>query len=416
MSLVKLETKVIVIGAGPAGAATSLFLSKHQIPHIVIEKSTFPRDKVCGDACSGKTALVLERANPEWLKEINTAPGTYLPSWGITFGAPNGKTMDIPIRDVVTQQAYNFLAPRLVFDNFLFSKLPSAYCTVFQQADVTGMSYTADGVVAEMTCGDTKYEIKGQVAVAADGDKSIVKRKLLPETPIAKTISVGVRGYYKGVTGIRPGNFLELHFLPEVLPGYLWIFPLADGMANVGVGALSKHIRKRKINLRNQMLSAIANNPQLRERFASAELTSPIAGYGLPLFAGCQSISGNRYLLTGDAAALIDPFSGEGIGNAMYSGMIAANAIEKAVAAGDYSARFLKKVYDEDLYSRIGPELKRSEGIQRLCNHMWLLNFVVNKANSNKTLRDTLSSMFTDPEMQRQLSKPAFYFKLLFNR
>ncbi len=85
------ETSAIIIGAGPAGAATSFFLSKYQVPHIVIEKETFPRDKVCGDACSGKTALVINRANAEWLSEISADTSAFLPSWGIKFVAPNGK-------------------------------------------------------------------------------------------------------------------------------------------------------------------------------------------------------------------------------------------------------------------------------------------------------------------------------------
>src|SRR5471030_2176239 len=96
MSLAKLETSAIIIGAGPAGAGTSFFLSKYKIPHIIIDKEVFPRDKVCGDACSGKTALVINRANPEWLNEILCNSDGFLPSLGITFVAPNGKALDIP--------------------------------------------------------------------------------------------------------------------------------------------------------------------------------------------------------------------------------------------------------------------------------------------------------------------------------
>ena len=70
MSVQKLETKAIIIGAGPAGAGTSIYLTQAGIPHVIIEKETFPRDKVCGDACSGKTAFVLRKANPGWLQEI----------------------------------------------------------------------------------------------------------------------------------------------------------------------------------------------------------------------------------------------------------------------------------------------------------------------------------------------------------
>lgn len=91
-----IEAPVIIIGAGPAGVGTSIYLSKAGIPHIIIEKETFPRDKVCGDACSGKTAFVLRKANPTWLQEIFKEPQHFTPSKGIVFVAPNGKALNIP--------------------------------------------------------------------------------------------------------------------------------------------------------------------------------------------------------------------------------------------------------------------------------------------------------------------------------
>ena len=136
MDIRKIQTSVIIIGAGPAGAGTSFFLTKEGIPHIVIEKEIFPRDKVCGDACSGKTALVINRANPEWLTEILGNEQSFLPSWGITFVAPNGKALDIPFSPNRTKEtkAPGFTTPRLILDNFLFQKMPSPYCSIYQSA------------------------------------------------------------------------------------------------------------------------------------------------------------------------------------------------------------------------------------------------------------------------------------------
>lgn len=418
MALHKIETKAIIIGAGPAGAGTSIYLTQAGIPHVIIDKETFPRDKVCGDACSGKTAFVLRKANPAWLQEVFQNEKDYTPSHGIIFVAPNGKALNIPYNPnrQPGEQAPGFTTPRLTFDNFLFKKLPSPYAAIYQQSSIKSIERNAEGVKVVFTQGEDTYEVTAPLIVGADGDKSQVRKQFMNGDASAKAYAVGLRAYYEGVEGLDHNNFIELHFLPEMLPGYFWIFPLPNGRANVGVGILSERIRAKKINLREQMLNAIKNNPNIRHRFANAKLIDKIQGWGLPMCMDRSPISGDQFLLTGDAASLIDPFSGEGIGNALYSGMLAAYAIEKAVNAKQYDKAFLKEAYDDVLYKRIGDELKISATLQRLCRYPWLFNFVVNKANKSPSLSKTISSMFADLDLRDQLRKPSFYFKILFNR
>jgi flavin-dependent dehydrogenase len=127
-------------------------------------------------------------------------------------------------------------------------------------------------------------------------------------------------------------------------------------------------------------------------------------------------VSGDGFVLTGDAASLVDPFSGEGIGNALFSGMLAAEAIIKADEAGDFSASFLKQHYDDELYRRILSELRTSAALQRLCRFPWLFNFVVNKARKSHSLQQTISSMFANLDLRRKLRQPSFYLKILMNK
>lgn len=418
MAVQKLKTNAIIVGAGPAGSATSIFLSKAGIAHVIIDKEVFPRDKVCGDGCSGKTALVLKRANPAWVDEIMDAPDSYLPSFGITFVAPNGKPLDIPFtKDRKPEtKAPGFTVPRLIFDNYLFQKLDNQYATIFQGARITNITHANGKVTILLSHGENEYEIEAPVIVGADGDKSLVRKTFLNKSNTAKSYAVGLRAYYEGVADLHKDNFIELHFLPEVLPGYFWIFPLPNGTANVGVGILSEVVRSKNINLREQMLAAIETNPAISHRFANAKLQGKIQGWGLPLAMEREPISGDNFILTGDAASLIDPFSGEGIGNALYSGMLAADAIKEAVVQNQFNAAFFKDAYDEVVYKRLGDEFKISATMQRLCKYPWLFNFVVNKAYKSPALKETISCMFTDMDLRDQLRKPSFYFKILFNR
>ncbi len=418
MSNIHTDTKVIIVGAGPAGAGVSFYLTKFGIPHVVIDKESFPRDKVCGDACSGKTALVINRANPEWMTEILAQATDFLPSWGITFVAPNGKALDIPFSPNRTAEskAPGFTVPRLFLDNFLFGKMASPHCTIYQHAKIDSILHSENKVTVTMTCNGDTHTITAPVIIGADGDKSVVRKQFLSDNTSPKTYAVGLRAYYEGVTNMHHDNFIELHFLPEMLPGYLWIFPLPHGQANVGVGILSEVIRNKKINLREQMLAAIKNNPQIAPRFANAKLVDKIQGWGLPLAMERQPMSGNNFILVGDAAALVDPFSGEGIGNALYSGMLAAMAIKDALPTANFTAAFLKTNYDDVLYKRLGDELKISATLQRLCKYPWLFNFVVNKASKSESLRNTISCMFADVDLRDQLRKPSFYLKILFNK
>lgn len=409
------KVPVVIIGCGPAGAAVSFFLSKAGVEHIILEKESFPRDKVCGDGCSGKTVFVLKKANPAFVDEIFGDAQRFMPSYGIKFAAPNGKFIDIPFK-VDNDRPPGFTSQRLELDNYLFSKLPGSHVTILQNVQVQRIDATEDGKqITYEHNGDTKT-IACSLLIGADGDKGICRKTLLDNNGLTKTGSIGLRNYYEGVTDMHPQQFIELHFLKECLPGYFWIFPLPNGLANIGVGIDAGLVRKKKINLKEVMLKAIAENPTIKTRFAHAKPAGKIQGWGLPMGTGKRTISGHHFMLTGDAASLIDSFTGEGIGNALYSGMLAAQAAVKAIESNDFSASFLQQQYTDLLFNRIGGELKLSYTMQKLCRYPWLFNLVINKAYKSPSLQKTISSMFADIDMRSLLKKPSFYLKILFNR
>jgi geranylgeranyl reductase family protein len=410
-------SSIVIIGAGPGGCATSLFLAKHKIHHTIIDKAVFPRDKVCGDALSGKTVYVLNQLDPTIVPAFDQQKEQFIESWGVKFVAPNGKAIDIPFKQDMSKEKYppGFISKRIDFDNELFNRLDKNYATVLDGTEVTEIARNNDLFDVTIVKDNSTQILKNvKLLVGAEGDRSVVSKKLSPNKKENDHYCAGIRAYYEGVEGMHPQNFIELHFLPEMLPGYFWIFPLPNGMANVGAGMLSSEVSKRKVNLKADMLKAIENNPAISARFKNAKLQGKIQGWGLPLGSKKRPVSGEGFLLVGDAGSLIDPFTGEGIGNALYSGMMAAARIAEAVKENRFDAAFLKQ-YDDAFYARQWDELKLSHTMQKLVKFPWLFNFVVNKAHKNKALRETISCMFEDLDLRAKLRNPLFYVKLLMN-
>jgi len=412
----KPDSKVVILGAGPAGATASIFLAKHKIDHIIIDKSVFPRDKICGDAISGKVVSVLNSIDPVLVFELDKDAEHYVKCWGVQFIAPNGKELNIPFRakPELEKHAPGFISKRTDFDNYLYSKIDEKYASkwvgcevkdVIDHQDIIEILYKKDG--QQKSC----YT---NIVIGAEGDRSVVAKKLAGHKMDPRYYAAGLRVYYENVSNLHPENYIELHYIEQILPGYLWIFPLPNNQANVGVGLLSEKVRDNKLRIREMMENALTTNPNLKDRFKNAKIVDGVKGWGLPFGSVKRNLSGNGFLLVGDAGSLIDPFTGEGIGNAMVSGKIAAGIVKEAISANNFSSDFLKQ-YDKIVYDKLWNELKLSYNIQQLLSRRWLFNFVVNRARKNKTVQETMMYMFDDINIRSKLKSPTFYFKLLFN-
>lgn len=402
------------MGAGPAGCATALFLAKAGVPSLLVDKACFPRDKICGDGLSGWSVAMLNRLDPA-LKEQLAQSHESLPSWGASFVAPNRQVLDVPFvdRHLPDARPPGYVATRLWFDNFLLEQCrQQPLIKVVEGVALEQWEQQAsDKVLLQDANGSVQVEAK--LAVFANGAHSRQAKELAGLQPDKKHYVAGIRTYYEGIEGLHPDGHIELHFLKEFLPGYLWIFPLPGGKANVGAGMRSDVVARKKINLRKAMGQIIDRDPRLRERFKAARQLDEIKGFGLPLGSKKRPISGHNFMLAGDAASLIDPFTGEGIGNALASGELAAQWAQKALTAQKFSAAFLKG-YDQAVYIRLWKELRLSKTLQDLLNYPWLFSMVVNKAAANETLRQTISCMLTDMDVRQQLKNPRFYFKVFF--
>jgi geranylgeranyl reductase family protein len=417
-----IRTAVCILGGGPGGCATALQLAKHGVEAVLVEKASFPRDKVCGDALSGKVMRTLERLDAELAAQVKRDAHA-MPSWGVTFVAPSGRSLRVPFsRSTGLGEAPGVILPRMQFDDLLFQRTKKAQgITVLEGTAAKAFERTGDGWMVTLEDRAHKSDPVGgstvqcSLIIDASGANSPFARHVARLAMEPRHHAAGVRAYYSGVKGLDPQGFIELIFLKDLLPGYLWVFPLPGGRANVGLGLRSDVVKSRRVDLKTLMTRLLAEHPQLRDRFAEATLEGGIQGMGLPLASKRRKLSGEGYLLVGDAGHLIDPFTGEGISHAMISGVYAADVAHEAIAEKDLGTTRLR-AYDARVWRRLGQELAISTRLQQLANQAWLFDFVVDRANKNPALADTISSMFTDLDLRERLKKPGFYMDLVLGR
>lgn len=412
----------IVVGAGPSGCAAALFLARAGRQVLLIDKATFPREKVCGDALSGKTIGVLRELG--LLSGVEKNPHGVIQ--GVKFVSPKGQEVTVPFPHADGMECAGYTERRVQSDAALFSAASAqANISILQGFSVNALVRDGKGAVCGISGNEGKSDgisaasgaartFHARVVMGADGSGSVVARQLgLPPVP-PEHLYMAIRGYWSNVTGLTDN--IELFFIDGVLPGYFWIFPMETGMANVGLGILASDVKKRGAHPNKILEEAISKHPSLSARFAGAKREGSIGAWTIPNGSHKRQNFGEGWVLVGDAASLVDPFSGEGYGNALSSGKFAARAIDEAIrakpgreplAAADlasYSARVEKE---------LRPEMMQSYQLQQASRSRFLLNLFIGKAATKPEMRQMVIDMLASDEEKKQVQNPLFYLKLL---
>ena len=356
---------VVIAGAGPAGTACALALSSTPGLRVALldKARAFPRDKVCGDAIPGAAAREVARL-AECLGLDLSPPDTRA---GIRHARFYGDD-PAPLELTWVVPAYN--ATRERYDAHLYRAVERHTATdIHLGATVRQVERHADRLTVVTTAGD----VDARLLIGCDGANSAVARALTDTRLERRHHLAAVRAYYRGVRGAAPDTN-DVYFPRRWQPGYLWVFPVGDGLYNVGIGMSSAAISARRVNLAAALDEAIAEHPALRARFAGAEQVGRTVGFGLPTGSRAVQCHGDRFLLCGDAAALIDPIGGHGIDTAIRSGVLAAETAVVGLRQNRLDAAALAP-YAEALAREIRPKLRRHGYLMRLGGHApWLFD------------------------------------------
>lgn len=355
LSMTRSDFDVAIVGAGPAGSTAALAMVNSGLRVALLDQSTFPRDKTCGDAVAAYVPKVLATISESFRQEFENNLQRQSVNICRVF-APSGRSLDFKFHESGN------IIKRLELDNFLCNlAIRQSHVTPLFSTRVNSVLYQPEQVRWELST--SMGLITSRLIIGCDGANSVVTKQVSDGRLIPAHHSAAVRAYFTDVTGVNSESF-ELHFISELPLGYFWIFPERDGSFNVGLGALTDFISKERINLRDLLGQVITHHKTISPRFHAARQISEVKGFGLPLGSRKVPISGNGWMLCGDAAHLIDPLTGEGIGQAMASGRFAGWKAVSCFRENNFTAAFMKS-YDQQVYDKFWASNRKSYFLQK---------------------------------------------------
>ncbi len=381
---------VVIIGGGPSGAAAAFWLAEAGHDVLVIEKKRFPREKTCGDGLTPRSVRQLEDMG---LGGALSRHHRFEGLRSIAFG----KTLELEWPDHPDFGRYGYVVTRHDLDQMVAERAEKAGATVWQECEATEPVYV-DGFLrganvkrkrgpdGKTNGGDT-IAVHGRYVIVADGANSRFGRAIGTGRDRDLPQGMAIRGYFNSPR--HDESWIESHLdvrdkSNNVLPGYGWIFPVGDGRVNVGVGLLSTFNQWRSVNTTQLMEAFVETSPESWE-ISPESSCGPATGGRLPMGFSVQPSASPTFLITGDAAASINPFNGEGIAYAYETGRIAAECVAEALDTDNGLA--LQK-YPERLHAQYGLYYKVARLFVRIIGRPEIMRALVGTGMHSRTLMD----------------------------
>ena len=399
------KVDVVVVGAGPSGSAAAYFLARRGVEVLLIDKSSLPREKTCGDGLGPRSIEVLDKMGlGGWL----TQNGSYRCD-RVRLFSNNGDYFEAGIPSEDTAQPHYYITSRKDLDFKLAETAETAGVRIAMATKAIEPVRTGDavaGIVVEDESG--KRQIGCRVIVCADGTHGTFAAKT--GIDCVKPHAFAVRAYYDGVKNLD--DCINIFLDDKIREGYAWIFPTGEQSANIGIGISTRMMKENKIDARRLLGWFMSEKKTHPIDLSGAVATIDVKGAYLRMGYGRHDVVTGGLVLTGDAAGLISPLSGEGIAYALESGEMAADVIKKALDKGDVSAgglvsykKALDKAFliDHRIYEFLRESLARPS----------LMNRAVRKAKLNPDFAGKFVSVMMSTARPFDVFTPKMLWRLL---
>lgn len=335
---------VVVVGAGPGGAAAAHYLAGRGLDVLLVDRADFPRDKTCGDGLTPRAVGVLHDMGvlPALLQVGRRISG-------VEIFSPDGSSTGATIPPRNGAPTPMLVVPRVTLDNVIRERALRSGAQFESRVRVTDVERTARGVVVRGDRGERPVAIDARCAVIATGApvSLLVRLGLLRKAP---RMMLAARAYFEGMVGLTDRIHIRFDGVP--LPGYGWVFPVSSSTANVGAGFFPSPRRSRRLPPNPRAaFDRFVRSRSMGSWLGGARQGGPVKGYPLRVDFPDSPTSGDGVLLVGEAAGLVNPLTGEGIDYALESAQVAAEHVARALADGDLSRRRLEE-YDRGLRTR----------------------------------------------------------------
>jgi len=397
---------VIVVGAGPAGSSAAFYLARAGVDVLLLDKSAFPRDKICGDSmAAGSEQVVTDMGLQSWIDESGFAPFQ-----GFLLGSPSRETVFISRAAAgVSDRFPGYLVPRVELDQAMVSSAVQAGARLHEGVKAMRLERVDPStVLVHALRGKDSARYRAKLVIAADGGRSTFTRKL--GLLDRKGEAVAVRGYFEGAAG-KPG-VLEIHWEPKINPGYGWIFHMTGGTANVGIGTFASVAKARKYNFQKMLQLFIRENPSAREALDGATLRGAVRGHPLRMDADRARVLQPNVLVCGEAAGVVHPMTGEGIGPAMRCGRLAARHAERALDRGDFSGASLSS-YEREFRSAHGGFHRAARAGRWFTGSRRLLDRQIRRARKDDKMAAMLGTVIAGEAHPASLFSPSVALRTL---